>query len=76
MAAWKHADRNDIGLKDLTALGLVPFLLTVHFESKWKGAIKDGINHSKYPVKILTDEQAILIVNNKIRMIGEKEVKL
>ncbi len=69
MAAWKHADRNDIGLKDLTALNLIPFLITAHFEPKWKNAVEDGVKRSKYPVKILADNQAILVINNEVRLI-------
>ena len=39
MATWKRTNSNDIGLKDLTGLSLVPFLMTAHFDSKYKSAV-------------------------------------
>jgi len=78
MATWKHQDRfNHCGLEDLTALNLVPFLITAHYEIKYKEVVKRGIAKTKYPVKILTDRQALLVQDNQVRLIGEdKEVNL
>lgn len=45
-ATWKHADRNDIGLTDLTALNLVTFLITAHFEPKYKDVVEDALSHN------------------------------
>ena len=44
MAYWKHPDRNDVGLEDLTGLSIVPFLITVHFEPKYTQDIKKSID--------------------------------
>ncbi len=78
MAAWKHQDRFDrYGLKDLTALNLVPFLITAHYEPEYKEVIKRGIDNTKYPVKILTDQQAILVQDDQVKLVGEgEEIKL
>lgn len=77
MANWKHQDRNTVGLKDLTGLNLVPFLLSVHFKPEYASILKREISSSKYPVKILTDEQAILIKDNEIKLVGRgKEVNV
>lgn len=76
-AGWKHADRNTVGLTDLTALNLVPFLITAHYETKYKSIIKKAISSTKYPVKILGDGQAILIKDSKIKLIGkDKKIKV
>jgi len=76
-ATWKPRDRNYIGLKDLTALNLVKFLITAHFESKYEIVLRKSINNSKYPVKILTDDQAILVNDNEVKLIGKgEEIKL
>lgn len=77
MAIWKHQDRNIVGLTDLTALNLVPFLITAHYKSEYYSVIKKAISHSKYPVKILTDQQAILVKDGKIKLVGKgKEIKI
>ena len=75
-ATWKHADRNVVGLKDLTALNLVTFLITAHYEPNLKDIIKKEINSTKYPVKILTDKQALLVIDNEVKLIGGEEIKL
>jgi len=77
MADWKHADLNNCGLKNLKAMSLVPFLLSVHYEPKYKKAVQEGIKSTKYPVKILTDEQALYVDGKDVWLVGEgEEVKL
>ncbi len=77
MALWKKPDRDRFGLTDLTALNFVPFLLIVHFEPQFAEIIKKGIANTNYPVKILTDNQALIIKDIKTELIGDgKEIKL
>lgn len=77
MAAWKHQDKNTVGLTDLTALNLVPFLLSVHYKPKYKDVLKEAITKTKYPVRILTDDQALLIRNGEVKLVGKgEEIKL
>ena len=76
-ALWKDQDKNIVGLKDLTALNLVPFLLSVHYTPEYKEILKKEISSSKYPVKILTDDQAILVRDNKVELVGKgPEIRL
>ena len=76
-ALWKDQDKNIVGLKDLTALNLVPFLLLAHYTPERKEVIKKGVSSSKYPVKILTDDQAILVRDDKVELVGKgPEIKL
>lgn len=70
MASWKHADRNTVGLKDLTALNLVPFLVSAHFKSEYIPTLKKEISRCTFPVRILTDEQAILVKDDNIQLVG------
>jgi len=74
-AKWGGADRNEVELTDLEGLNLVPFLITVHYNSKDQSVIQNEIKKSKYPVKVLTDDQAILVKDNKIELI-EKNSKV
>ena len=71
-ANWKSRDRNAVGLKDLTALNLVPFNLFVHYIPKWRSTIRHESGKSKHPVRILTDKQGFLVKNNKVELVGEK----
>lgn len=77
MATWKHGDRNIVDLKDLSALNLVPFLLSVHYHPKEKEILKKAMTTSAYAVKIITDDQAILIQDDAIALVGKgEEVKI
>jgi len=69
-AAWKHADRNKVGLKNLTGLNLVPFLITAHFEENLRPAIEKCAKSTKREVIVLTDEQAVLINGKSMKIIG------
>lgn len=77
-AGWKHLDKNIVGLTDLVAMNLVPFLITAHYNRlKYRKAVKNGVKKSKYPVRILTDEQAILIQDGVAKLVGKgEEIKL
>ena len=70
-ATWKPKDRNLIKLTDLTALNLVPFLITAHFEEKYRQIVETEAERTNYPILALTDEQAVLIDGKKIKLIGE-----
>jgi len=77
MALWRHQDKYDhCGLSDLSALGLVPFLVTVHYRQEYQGLVREGIKRSAYPVRILTDGQAIAIRDGREEFLGGKEIKL
>lgn len=73
MTTWKSDSRNRFGLTDLTALNYVPFLLSAHYDPKNDDKLILGIKSTKYPVKILTDKQALLILDDKVELIGEGE---
>ena len=68
-AAWNHADRNIIGLKNLNALKIVPFIVTAHYSAKFKKIIDEAEANTKYEVKRLTNRQALIVINNKVRKI-------
>lgn len=70
-AHWKHQDRNDVGVKDLTGLNLVPFLITAHFNDNFREMVAEGIRSTHYPIVCLYDTQAVLAKDNSIKVIGE-----
>ncbi len=81
MAMWAREDRKRYGLTpNVKALGYVPFLLKVHYDAKNQERnekVKEEMKKSKYPVRILTDDQAILVQDGKASLVGKgEEIKL
>lgn len=77
VAGWKSLDNNIVGLKDLTALNLVPFNIFVHYTPKFKKLVKSMAPKSKFPTKILTDNQAISVIGDRYQLVGkEKEIQI
>lgn len=70
-AIWRQADKNIENLKDLTALNLIPFLITAHFEESQRPIIEKAASQTKYPIIAINDKQAILVDNNKREIVGE-----
>jgi dipeptidase E len=78
MHEWKGVKDNHYGLTSLRAMDLVPFLISVHYNrEKYREKVKEGIAHTTLLVKILTDDQALLIQDDKVTLVGEgDEVKI
>ena len=72
-ATWKHQDRNRVGITDFTALNLVRFLITAHFEEKYRAVVDQAAKGTKYPIVALSDKQAVLIQDGKIKVVGESK---
>lgn len=70
VTAWKHPEVDMAKVKNLKALNLVPFLITAHFEEKWRPVVERPARQTKYEVIALTDKQAILIKDNQRTIIG------
>lgn len=77
MATWKHQDKYDhYGLTDFTAMNLVPFLMTVHYIPDYHDLLKEKIKNANYSARVLSDEQAILVKDGNIELIGGEEIIL
>ncbi len=72
-AGWKNQDKNIIGMADFTALNLVPFILFVHYKPEHNELLKQEMPKTKYPVRILNDQQAILVLDNEYKFVGQGE---
>jgi dipeptidase E len=72
-AGWKHTNRNIVDLKDLTAMKLVPFVISVHVDDKNIGLIRRCASKVSYPVIALTDQQALLVDGDRKRIVGAGE---
>ena len=69
-STWKHQDRNKVHLEDLSALNLVPFLISAHYEETYKTIIEQTAKKTKYPIVTLTDTQAVLVLNDTYKVVG------
>jgi len=69
-ATWKHQDRNRFGLKDLTGMGLVPFVVSAHLDDANQDIVEDAARKATYPVIALTDRQAILVDGSHWKIVG------
>lgn len=79
MSTWKKPgeEKDNFGVTDLTAMNLVPFLLKAHYAPEMKEFLKEKIAKAKYPVKILSDDQAILVKDDEIELVGKgEEIKI
>ncbi len=76
-AQWKYMfeDKNTVGLKDFSGMGLVDFIIVPHYMAEHESIINENKNKVSYPIYALTDLQAILVENDNIRFIGPGEFK-
>lgn len=70
-STWGKHDRNKIGLKDLTGLNLVSFLIRAHFVEEDRQLIEEVEKTVKYPIVALNDTQAILVNDHKYKLVGK-----
>lgn len=75
---WNYGepDRNTVKLADLTGLNLIPFVFCVHIDKKDIDIIKKFAQETKYPTIGLTDSQALLVKNEKSKIVGPGEKHL
>jgi dipeptidase E len=72
-AVWKNIDKNKVGLKNLKGLQLVPFNIFVHYQPEHAELIKQNFKKSKYPLRVLTDGQALFLQGGNTMLFGEEE---
>jgi dipeptidase E len=72
---YRKKERNRYGVKDLSAMNLVNFLVIAHYEEGLREIIERKLPNLKYPLRILKDGQALLIKDNKIIFFGEEKEK-
>lgn len=70
MHKWKLKQRDDHGVTDLTGMNLVPFLVAVHYDDTYCDVIKEGMSKTTLSTKIITDDQALLIQNGRVSLVG------
>ena len=75
MATWRTPQRFDRhGITDFTAMNLVPFLILAHYTPEIEAMIKPGTEQSMYPVKLLNDQQAIVVQDGNIEILEDPNI--
>jgi len=76
MSTWKVPQKFDHhGIADFTAMNLVPFLIVAHCTPEIEAMIKPKMEQAKYPVKLLTDQQAILVEDTTIELLEDPSIQ-
>jgi dipeptidase E len=74
MVTWNHPDKyNYYGVKDFVGMNLIPFLISGHYKPEYKDLLQEKMKWTRYPVKVLTDDQAILVEGDKYTFVGNQE---
>lgn len=75
VATWSTRNNFDrAGItNDYTAMGLVPFCVKAHVIPEMIPMIKEKVDTLEYPLRLLTDNQALCIVENNTTLIGSGE---
>ena len=68
MPSW---DRNIVGLKDISGLGIVPFVVSPHFVESDRQVLEKNMKDVSYPIIALTDKQAVIVFDDEQELIGE-----
>jgi dipeptidase E len=71
ISAEGMGDENDMGVRDMTGLKLIDVIVCPHFSSKDKAVIDEFRKRSKSSVVTLTDDQALLVIGNEKKVIGQ-----
>lgn len=74
VATWKGVDdRNKVKMTDFTALRFVSFNIFVHYAEEQEELVRSEVKKSPYSTRILTDDQAFLIQDDKVTFVGKGE---
>jgi peptidase E len=72
VSSWKLG-RNRYGVTDFASLNYVPFVLKCHYKESIRESIIEKSRLLKYPLRILTNDQCLLIENEEVKFVGEGE---
>ncbi len=68
--------RNWYGVTDFSAFGFVPYLVRPHYVEAMNDDLREIMGKTGYGIRLITDEQAILIEDGKETFIGGPEINL
>ncbi|MBT6034016.1 MAG: type 1 glutamine amidotransferase-like domain-containing protein [Candidatus Jacksonbacteria bacterium] len=73
MSTWSNTGFDRCGITDYTAMNLVPFLIKAHYTPDMKEVLEEKTKDVDYKTRILTDDQAIVVQGDTIKLLGGGE---
>lgn len=73
MATLSSQNFDRCGVTDYTAMNLVPFLILAHYSPEKQKRLAENTNDFKYPIRALTDDQALVIRDGEVQLVGGGE---
>lgn len=76
MATWRKPgdEKPQHGVTEYTAMHLVPFLVVAHYTPKRADDVRNGMQHTTLPVRLLQDGQGLLVNDDgSVEFFGEGE---
>lgn len=75
VAAW-DTSRNTFGLTDYSAFNFVPYVIKAHYRPDLLDLVQEKSKKMIYPLRILNDDQAILVKDGISYFLGDDEIKI
>lgn len=70
MATWSNRGFDRCEITDYAAMNLVPFLIKAHYTPDNFEMLKEKVNGLQYPMRVLNDDQAILVRDGEVQLLG------
>ena len=70
MATWSNRGFDRCGITEYSAMNLVPFLIKAHYTPDMLETLKEKVNDLQYPMRVLNDDQAILVQDGEVQLLG------
>lgn len=61
------------GITDFTAMNIVPFLIKAHYTPDMLERLKEHFSDTGYPIYLLTDQQALVVQDGEVQLLGDGE---
>jgi len=71
MATWSNRKFDRCSITEYTAMNLIPFLIKAHYTPAMKTMLVEKIKDLPYPIRAISDKQAILIRNEEVQLLGD-----
>ncbi len=72
VAGWGEADRNDVGLRDLTSFGFLRALTQFHYKSEEAAMLSS--HKSDFPIYTIPDDGALMVDGERVTLLGDAKI--
>jgi len=75
VSSWS-VDRKTHGVTDFTGMNLVPYVIKAHYTPEMADTVLEKSKVLEYPLRILTDDQAIVVKDGEEYFLGGEEMAI